>query len=158
HKKSWSAQANRLPDPKHLEPVPPQVEKLIAVMGRKQSLAFSQVFEQPGGRPTIYVCVPLLMHGARSGYVAGMYDVADLLASALERQVPADYSVSVIADGHELRVFNARAAKTSAIEQTAPVALANVTWLVRLRAAPDDLESLRELVLGFGLLVTVLLA
>jgi signal transduction histidine kinase len=156
--RSWSAEPNRTPEAQRFDAVPAALKVLKAVSARTRSLAISSLIEQPGGRPAVYVCVPILRQGSPSAYVAGLYDVTELLKSALQRKVPTDYSISIVADGREVGVFNAEPGKSSGIEQSASVVLPNVTWLVRVRAVPDDLQSLRRVMLGFGLAVSLLLS
>ena len=143
-KRSWSIGRGTLPDERRFDPVAPELKQLAALVGRKNPLALSHVFEQPDGRRAVYACVPILGQNTASAYVAGLYDVTELLRSVLQHQSPRDYSVSVLADGRELDLFHTRQ-RERGIEKTARVSLSNVTWLVRVRGIPTTCRTYAEL-------------
>jgi PAS domain S-box-containing protein len=157
-KRSWSIGRGTVPNARRFDPVAPELKELTTVVGRKNPLALSHIFEQPDGRRAIYACVPILNRGAVSAYVVGLYDLTELLKAVLEHQIPHDYSVLIIADGRQIDLFHNNAQRERGIAQTASVRLSNATWLVRVHADPDDLQSLGKLVLSFGVAVTLLLS
>jgi PAS domain S-box-containing protein len=156
-KRAWSVSRDRLPDAHSFESVAPALKDLVAIVRRDKSLAVSSIFDEASGRRTVYACVPILNRGTATAYVAGLYELSEMLKSALP-QMPRDYSVSIVADGREINLSGAAAPRGQSFQQTASLRLANANWAVRVRAVPDDLQSLRKVVTTFGAAVTILLS
>jgi len=157
-KTSWSAGRDALPDWQNADAVPAEIQEVAAAARRTKSFALSRMIDKPGGSRVFYACVPILVQGAISGYVTGLYDATELFESVLQHQIPKDYSVSIIADGREFHLLKRPDDQWQGIEHTSAASVAGASWLVRVRAASSDLRGLRRLTIGFGVAVTALLS
>jgi signal transduction histidine kinase/sensor domain CHASE-containing protein len=135
----------------------PELKKAVEASRRLGSIAISDVFVA-GGASQIYGCNPVKRQGKVVAFIAGLYDVRELMAAALEGQPPGDYSVVVTANGHEIPAIASSSARVwPGGAREAQMAISNSFWMVRVVPSEGEVETLRDSVVGFGVLVSVLL-
>jgi signal transduction histidine kinase len=129
------------------------LNEALATAQELDDTAISRVFEQDGKR-WLYVCAPVYRRNRFEGYIAGLFDAAQLVDSQTRGRLPERYFVSVIANGIE--VLPGRRSPV-AIRALAPVAVANANWTVALAPSSARISPLARSILTFGVLTSTLL-
>ncbi len=155
--RSWPVRPGVSRGPKSYERPDEELQQVLKVARRLGSLAISRVLLIQGA-PRLYACVPVKRGRRLAGFAAALYDPAELIHATLEGQLPDDYSVTVTLNGHEFS-GGARVSSPafSGIASETQLMIANTVWSVRVVPSAGELSTLRRLVIGFGLLVSVLL-
>jgi signal transduction histidine kinase len=155
-KRSWSVRPGAVPDLTATGPSDPELEEVINAVRRLNTNALSPAFESNDAL-LVYACVPVRRSGRLVGYVAGLYDFAILVRSVLENQVPDDYSITVSANGHAIHLRSEAAYGPLDSARTAQFSLPNTQWSVILFPSNPGISTIRQLVISFGVLVSILL-
>jgi signal transduction histidine kinase len=154
---AWSARPGEAP-----RGGPPRTRDLVLVAAYdaaqdSQDTAISPVGEVEGS-PAVYVCTPVYREGRLAGYIAGLYDAAQLVRSQLEGQLPDGYAVSVLANGREFPIPpRTVTARSLDFLMRAPLPVAGALWEVGVAPANAGVSPLRQTVMTFGLLISGLL-
>ena len=120
-------------------------------------LPCSPVFDSQA-RSMVYVCVPIRSQGRLKGYIAGLYDFAELIHSLLENQLSDQYAVTVRANGDAFRVpAGTAAAAPEEFERQAPVVVGNAVWSVAVTPSVAGLSTLHRSVSSYGVIASALL-
>ena len=136
-------------------PDPALVTAVAAARGLKAT-AVSAVFDSEG-KPAVYACVPIRRHARLIGYIAGLYDPAELIHSVLDNQLSDQYAVTVMANGRTFRVPAVPRTARSGFERSAPVALGNTMWFVVVSPSAAGVSTLERSVMRFGVLASAFL-
>jgi signal transduction histidine kinase len=134
----------------------PALVTTVAAARSLKATAVSPVFDSEG-KALVYVCVPIRRHARLIGYIAGLYDSAELIHSVLENQLSDRYAISVSANGHLFHAPAVPQAVRSVFERTAPVVVGNAIWSVTVTPATTGGSSLERSVMRFGVLASAFL-
>jgi signal transduction histidine kinase len=155
-KRSWTAQPGLNVKPNTFEKPSPELQNAVEVARRLDAVAIPEIFESDG-KPMLYACAPVKRNGKLVGFVAGLYDASELIRSVLEKQLPEDYAVTVTAGGHRIAAVASPKHKPS-LEgaREIPLSVAHSNWTVGIVPSAGDATTMRRLVTGFGLLISIL--
>ena len=156
-KRSWSARPGAGPDTTEPNRPDPELQQVIEAARRLNATALSRVFESNGAF-VMYGCAPVRRGGRLAGYVAGLYDASVLVRSVLENQGPDDYLITVAANGHAIRL-RSQPSSPAQLDSARSVqfSLPNTRWSVILLPSAAGISTIRQLVISFGVLVSILL-
>jgi signal transduction histidine kinase/sensor domain CHASE-containing protein len=155
-KRSWTVRPGGSLRPDSFEQPAPELLSVVELARQRNALVVSPVFEVDG-RSLVYGVVPLTRRGKLAGFVGGLYDVDELIRSVLAGQNPPDYSIVIAAEGSDIAsIVSPERAAWSAGARAASVVIANAVWAVRLVPSASSVATLRRLVIGFGVLVSIL--
>jgi signal transduction histidine kinase len=153
--RSWSVRPGATPDTHRQKNVDSLISKVIDLADEKNELAIISIDTNAG--PMLYAAVPVKRDTRRAGYMVGIYDVASLLRSVADKQLPDEYSVSVWANEHAIRLRgNGDFSNSQGKASTAPLAFGDVDWTVAMMPVADKITK-AGLVATFGIIVSVLL-
>jgi signal transduction histidine kinase len=153
----WSAQPGESPQPGPSRTRHPLLVAAFDAAQDSQDTVISPVGEVEGS-PAVYVCTPVYRERRLAGYIAGLYDGAQLVRSQLEGQLPEGYAVSVLANGREFPIPpRAVSARSHEFLRRAPLPVAGALWEVAVAPANAGVSPLRQTVMTFGTLISGLL-
>jgi len=153
---SWTAKPGLNAKPDSFEQPGVELQKAVEMARRLDAVASGGIFEIDN-RSLLYACAPIRRNGKAIGFVAGLYDAADLIRSVLAGQLPDDYAVTVTGGGREISTIATRNySPSAAIAREIPLEVANTAWSIRIYPSAVDGGTMRRLVTAFGLLISIL--
>jgi signal transduction histidine kinase/sensor domain CHASE-containing protein len=155
--RSWTVRPGSQPSLATKQASDPALLSALAAARSSNTTALSPVFDQDG-RSMLYACAPVRKGEKLAGYIAGLYDVEQLIRTQLQSQLPDEYSITVTADGRDFRVVPSKRSKAPAeFRLRQPVPIANAMWAVTVAPYTVGASTLQQSVMGFGVLASVLL-
>ncbi|PWU08835.1 MAG: hypothetical protein C5B51_07150 [Terriglobia bacterium] len=156
-KPAWSVRPNLAADPDAMETPDADLEAAFKAARQLNSLTVSRVFETEG-KLHVYACTPVFREGRLAGFIAGLFNAAELVTAVVEGQLPDDYSITVSANGRQIPVKPHRAsAKWAGFARETRISLGNSFWTVQVMPSGNEVATLRRLAVSFGVLVSILL-
>lgn len=153
----WSARPGAAADEKPAAGLESVFQTTHLAARKSAALAISPVFDFEGS-PAVYACAPVYRGRGLSGYVGGVYGLERLIRSLLEGQLPDGYAVSVEADGRRVDVpAQPAGGGEEEFRHRVPVSFADATWFVEIAPVKADTSPLRQPVMSFGVLISLLL-
>ena len=139
-------------------------QKDVMQTAREQRVIMvSQVFDSDLGKNEFSVFVPLFLENKFTGFIAGVFDVDNLLNSLFEKDIPRKYGMRVFEGTREIYSHNAALeAHNASWDHGFPFHFHNMSWNLKIwptNAWLTQMESrLPVLVLMSGIVVSVLLS
>jgi C4-dicarboxylate-specific signal transduction histidine kinase len=163
---SWAEPSGRIAWSMRLgsqtEPSPPanpdaELQRCIETAARVKSTAVSRVVFTHG-KGAVYACTPMRRDARLAGFVAGQYDVAELVHSVLDGEVPDDYWAVIVVDGQNIAASpEPMPGVWQEGQREARIPIANSIWTVRIAPSVTHVQTQHRLVLFFGVVISILL-
>src|SRR4051794_24104077 len=97
---TWSARPGSPPRETGRETSDPNLQSALQGARRTDATALSSASDSDSaGKSFFSACTPIRANGRLVGYIAGMYDVAKVIRSLLQNQLPEQFRIRVIANG-----------------------------------------------------------